>query len=166
MKMSITIGAFIFVLAFVGYTQAVPQGKPFQDLLSLITSLDTRVTNLEASGGDGGGSIIFHVFKVTVANNEPRVISTNVPYRLPRDGTIQNMRIFIESNSSDGSLDVILSFNGSPSSLSETIPPGSTADIDVPGMVNALDGDAISVDLESTSASGGQINFSVSYEIL
>ncbi len=56
MKKSITISAFILVLAFVGYTSAVPSGKPFQGLLALINDLDTRVTDLESSGGDGGGT--------------------------------------------------------------------------------------------------------------
>jgi len=58
MKKSITIGAFILVLAFVGYTQAVPQGNPFQGLLALISGLDTRVTNLEDAGGGGGDNLM------------------------------------------------------------------------------------------------------------
>ena len=40
MKKSIVLGALILALAFVGYTQAVPPGNPFQELLALINGLD------------------------------------------------------------------------------------------------------------------------------
>jgi hypothetical protein len=87
-------------------------------------------------------------------------------YRSPRVGTIQNVRILIESNSYNAPAVVTLFVNGAPTSITATIPGGSTADINVPGAVGILDGDKVSVLLAgSAGLTGGAIDLSVSYEI-
>ena len=111
------------------------------------------------------GSVIVHGtqqfagFKVCIG------IGGVCTYRSPRDGTIQNMRIFIESNSYNGPAVVTLVVNGNSTRLSTTIPAGSTSSINVPGTVGILDGDRVSVQMDATAASGGQIGISVSYII-
>ncbi len=87
-------------------------------------------------------------------------------YPFPRDGTIQNMRILINTNSYSGPAVVTLFVNGIPTLLSTTIPPGSTTDIDVPGTVAVLDGDKVSVRMDRTAVSSGLIMLTISYEIL
>lgn len=107
----------------------------------------------------GGGTVTGATVSIPVAGG----VSA---YRLPRDGTIQNARIFIQSNSLNGAVVVTLLINGNPTSLSVTIPPGSTTAIDIAGSVSALDGDTISVEADASAASSGFSVVSVSYEIL
>jgi len=117
----------------------------------------------------GGGAIIVHGGSVSLGAPTVFLIPAAGPvaYRVPRDGTIQNMRVFIESNNSAGPTDVTIFVNGNPTSLSAMIPTGNTADIDVNDTVDVLDGDEIEVFLDGTaSTGGGSILLSVSYEIL
>jgi hypothetical protein len=75
------------------------------------------------------------------------------------------MRVLIVSNSYNGPAVVTVFINGSPTSLSAHIPAGSTSDIDIPGTVTILDGDAISVLMDVRSVSAGLIYLTVSYEV-
>jgi hypothetical protein len=117
-----------------------------------------------------GSSIMNHGVGVTAPfPPEPTCVpaaGANCDYRLPRDGTITNMRILINSNSFNGPAVVTLFVNGIRSELSTTIPPGSTTDIDVPGAVTALDGDRIAVRIDGTAVSSGLMQLTISYEIL
>jgi len=116
---NITIGAFILALSFVGYTQTIHSGKP-------IKQSDTTDTNPEPSGG-GGGAFMVHTGRVGAGQIQEHFAWTVPVYRIPRDGTIQNMRIFIENAycPSDGPFDVTIIVNDRPTSLSTTIPIGS-----------------------------------------
>ena len=58
MKKMITIGVVILTMAFVGYTQAITRGNPFEELFALINGLDTRVAALEAPGGAGAERVV------------------------------------------------------------------------------------------------------------
>jgi hypothetical protein len=95
-------------------------------------------------------------------------VGATCEYRSPRDGTIQNMRILIESNTYNGPAVVAIFVNGSPTLLSPAIPAGGTLDIDVPGIVDILDSDRISVRLDISAVPVNPfqlISLSVSYEI-
>jgi len=118
------------------------------------------------SGGDGGGSIVIH--GADAGNAGPIFIqigSVNA-YRIPRDGTIQNIRIFVLSNSYNGAAIVTLFVDGSPTSLSATIPTESTGAIDIAGTVDVFDGEGISVVMDTDAVNSGSISLSVSYEVL
>jgi hypothetical protein len=73
----------------------------------------------------------------------------------------------IQSNAYNGPAVVTLFVNGSPTLLTTTIPAESTSDIDVPGMVDILDGDRISVLLDTSAVpvTPQTIHLTVSYEI-
>lgn len=86
-------------------------------------------------------------------------------YRLPRDGTVQNMRILVGANSYDGPTTVTFFVDGAPTALSATIPAASVADIDVAGTVGVLDGQRIAVKADASTVGSGSISLSVSYEI-
>jgi hypothetical protein len=75
------------------------------------------------------------------------------------------MRVLITSNSYNGPTTVTLFVNGGATSLSATIPGGSTADIDVVGPVAVLDGQRVSVRADAPTVSSGFIALSVSYAI-
>jgi hypothetical protein len=126
----------------------------------------------------GQGSIILHSSSIDVPGpaflGPLRCIGflETCAYRSPRDGTIQNMRVFINFNTLPGPTVLVLFVNGSPTLLSTSIPAGSPADIDVPGMVDILDGDRISVMLDTSAVPeppAGQpanaISITVSYEV-
>ncbi len=164
---NITIGAFILALSFVGYTQAVHSGKP-------IKQYDTTDTNPDPSGG-GGGAIM--VQNGGVSSGVIRLLRTPVDsgvYRIPRDGTIQNMRIFTSPVSDWGTTCygptvLTLLVNDRPTSLSTTFTSGRNRGIDVPGTVDVFDGDRISVEVdtrENSEDSCYAVFMSVSYEIL
>ena len=164
---NITIGAFILALSFVGYTQAVHSGKP-------IKQYDTTETNPEPSGG-GGGAIM--VQKGGVSSGVIRLLRTPVDsgvYRIPRDGTIQNMRILTGPLTDWGTICygptvVTLLVNDRPTSLSTTFTSGRNRGIDVPGTVDVFDGDRISVEVDTRENSEdcrSPVLLSVSYEIL
>jgi len=160
---NITIGAFILALSFVGYTQTVHSGKP-------IKQYDTTDTNPEPSGG-GGGAIVVHTGRVGAGKIQEHFVKSIPVYRIPRDGTIQNMRIFIEDAyycPSDGPLDVTIVVNDRPTSLSTTVPIGFTGGIDVPGTVDVFGGDRITVETNSRQVRDycWVALMSVSYEIL
>ncbi len=160
---NITIGAFILALSFVGYTQTVHSGKP-------IKQYDTTDTNPEPSGG-GGGAIVVHTGRVGAGKIQEHFAWTVPVYRIPRDGTIQNMRIFIEDAycPSDGPFDGTIVVNDRPTSLSTTFTSGRNRGIDVPGTVDVFDGDRISVEVDTRENSEDSCNavlMSVSYEIL
>jgi hypothetical protein len=118
----------------------------------------------------GGGSIMVHGGSFGACPGCPTnlIIRTGggaAEYRLPWDGTIQNTRIRIISNSYNGRAVVTLFVNGNPS-VSTTIPAGSTTDIDVPGTVDVFDGDRVSVIIDQSAVSSGSMEIGVSYEIL
>lgn len=117
--------------------------------------------------GSSHGSIMVHGIAAAPPGpfNIPVGGAVPVPYRFPRDGVIQRMRVLIASNSYDGPAVVTLLVNGNPTLLTTTIPAGSTADIDVPGTVNVLDGERVSMVLDTSAVSNGEIRLSVSYEI-
>ena len=87
-------------------------------------------------------------------------------YRSPRAGVIQNMRILVRSNTYNGATPVTLMVNGVATVVSTVIPPGSTANIDVPGTVSIVDGDQISIVLDRGGSSAGFLELSIAYEIL
>jgi len=131
---------------------------------------DFRHNTLEPCGSSTDtavGSIMVHshVFSVGIT---PLILPTSgaaVEYRLPRDGTIQNMRIFIQSNSflTDATVTI---FAGGVAKLSAVITAGNTADIDVTGSEAVFDGDVVSVLAEADDPdSSGSLALSVSYEI-
>ena len=115
-----------------------------------------------------GGSILVHTVGASLAL-VPQSQVTPVPlggspeYRIPRDGTVQNMRILVHQNSYNANAVVTLRVNGI-GRLTATIPAGSTADIDVAGRVSVVDGDRISVVLDRSAPTAGVIQLSVSYE--
>ena len=120
----------------------------------------------QATGG-GGGSVMVHGVTAGSGYSGPIFMGGGVPeYRMPRDGTIQKMRILIPSNSDNGAVVVTLFVNGSSTLLTTTIPPGSTADVNVSGAVNVFDGDKVSVIMDSSAAISGVISITVSYEVL
>ena len=165
MKKSTVLYAFLFFFLFVGWGITPAQAH----IEEPCPHKEGHQHCQEGSGGDGGGAIMVHGGSFGVAASELFVVGTGsfpVAYRIPRDGTIQNMRIFIGENTSVGPLDAIIFVNGSPTSLSATIPAESTAVIDVNDMVDVLDGDVIEVFLDATGSSGGSVKLSVSYEIL
>ena len=130
------------------------------------TAVDWPATSAPAPPA-GGGSIMVHGAGAGVVAI-PFFIQFGggvSEYRLPRDGTVQNMRILVPSNSYNGPTTVRIFVNGAATSLSATIPAGSTADIDVPGTVAVLDGQRVSVVADATTVSSGFIAVSVSYEI-
>jgi hypothetical protein len=87
-------------------------------------------------------------------------------YRSPRAGVIQNMRILVTTNTYNGSTPVTLMVNGVATTLSTVIAAGSTANIDVPGTVNIVDGDQISIVLDRGASSAGFLELSIAYEVL
>jgi len=113
------------------------------------------------------GSIMVHVGGFSVAST-PLMLATGgtaVEYRLPRDGFIQNMRVFIQRNTF-GTNATVTVFAGGVEKLSAVIPAGSTADIDVAGSEAVSDGDAVFVLVEADDlTSSGSLVLSVSYEI-
>jgi hypothetical protein len=115
----------------------------------------------------GGGSIMVHGVGAGVVATPFFVhFGGGVPeYRLPRDGTVQNMRILVTSNTYNAPTTVTLFVNGAATALSATIPGSSTADIDVVGTVPVLDGQRVSVMADASTVSSGSIALSVSYEI-
>src|SRR5262245_54957305 len=100
--------------------------------------------------------------------NQGGGISTGFPsYRIPRDATLQNFRILVILNVSPGPVVVTMFVNGNPTSISATIPAGSTADVDISGSVSVADGDSIMIKSDKTAPpSGGQIRYFFSYEVL
>jgi len=160
MKKSTLLYAFLFFFLFVGWAITPAQAHigepcPHKD-----------PTHHHCSGGDGGGSIVIH--GAGAGNAGPIFIqigSVNA-YRIPRDGTIQNIRIFVLSNSYNGAAIVTLFVDGSPTSLSATIPTGSTGAIDIAGTVDVFDGEGISVVMDTDAVNSGSISLSVSYEVL
>jgi hypothetical protein len=144
-----------------------------------IVGADTSCRNNEiavdwpgTSATPGQGSIMFH--SIGAISGIPSVPVCLPPggaftcaYRSPRDGTIQNIRVLIDSNTFSGPAIVTIFVNGISTLLSTTIPAGSTSDIDVPGVVDILDGDRISVmmDISAVTVNGGLIRLTVSYEI-
>ncbi len=169
MTKNITIGAFILALSFVGYTQAVHSGRP-------IKKSDTTDTNPEPSGG-GGGAIMVHNGNVRSGDiwllRSPH---NSGVYRIPRDGTIQNMRILTGPQSDWGTpcygpTVVTLLVNDRPTSASTTFTSGRNRGIDVSGTVDVFDGDRISVEVDTRENSedctySAPVLMSVSYEIL
>ena len=130
------------------------------------TAVDWPVASAPAPAG--GGSIMVHGVGAGVVAGGSFFIQFGggvSEYRLPRDGTVQNMRILVTSNSYNGSTTVTLLVNGVATALSATIPAGSTADIDVVGPVAVLDGQRVSVRADTPTVSSGFIALSVSYEI-
>jgi hypothetical protein len=128
---------------------------------------DTAVDWPATSTLAGGGSIMVHGASAGVVG-APFFVHFGggvAEYRLPRDGTVQRMRILVTSNSYDGDTTVTLVVNGVPTGLSATIPAASTADIDVAGTVGVLDGQRVSVVADTPTVSSGSIVLSVSYEI-
>ena len=132
------------------------------------TAVDWPATAAPPPPPAGGGSIMVHGVGAGVVAGGSFIIEFGggvFEYRLPRDGTVQNMRILVTSNSYNGPTTVTLLVNGVATSLSATIPAGSTADIDVVGPVAVLDGQRVSVSADTPTVSSGFIALSVSYEI-
>ena len=132
------------------------------------TAVDWPATAAPPPPPAGGGSIMVHGVGAGVVAGGSFIIEFGggvFEYRLPRDGTVQNMRILVTSNSYNGPTTVTLLVNGVATSLSATIPAGSTADIDVVGPVAVLDGQRVSVRADTPTVSSGSIALSVSYEI-
>ena len=86
-------------------------------------------------------------------------------FRLPRDGTVQNMRVLITENSYNGPTVLTFFVNDVATSLTTTILAASVGNIDVPGSVGVLDGQKISLKADATTVSSGTVRFTVSYEI-
>jgi len=76
------------------------------------------------------------------------------------------MRILVRTNTFNGATPVTLMVNGVATTVSTVIPPGSTANIDVPGTVAILDGDQVSIVCDRGASSAGFLEFSVAYEVL
>ena len=115
----------------------------------------------------GGGSVMVHGATAGVVGGSFFVHFGGgvAEYRVPRDGTIQRMRILVPANSYDGDTTVTLHVNGAATALSATIPGGSTADVDVAGSVGVLDGQRVSVVANAPTVTSGSITLAVSYEI-
>lgn len=131
------------------------------------TAVDWPATSAPPPPLAGKGSIMVHGVGAGVVALQPFFIQFGGgvnEYRLPRDGTVQNMRILIAENTYDASTAVTLYVDDSPTSITTAIPAGSTADIDVPGTASVGDGQTVSVKA-STSTTVGTIRLSVSYEI-
>jgi len=129
------------------------------------TAVDWPATSAPAPAG--GGSIMVHGAGAGVVG-APFFIQFGggvSEYRLPRGGTVQNMRVLVPSNTYNGPTTVTIHVNGAATSLSAVIPPGSTADIDVAGTVAVLDGQRVSVVADAPTVTSGSITVSVSYEI-
>jgi hypothetical protein len=132
------------------------------------TAVDWPATAAPPPPPASGGSIMVHGVGAGVVAGGSFIIEFGggvFEYRLPRDGTAQNMRILVTSNSYNGPTTVTLLVNGVATSLSATIPAGSTANIDVVGPVAVLDGQRVSVRADTPTVSSGFIALSVSYEI-
>ena len=117
---------------------------------------------------DAGGSIMVHGGTFGAGGVSVNFVhfGGGIPvYRSPRAGTIQNTRILVRANTYDGATPVTLMVNGVASVISTVIPPGSTANIDVPGSVAIVDGDQISVVCDRGASTSGSLEFSVAYEI-
>ena len=117
------------------------------------------------------------VQKGGVSSGVIRLLRTPVDsgvYRIPRDGTIQNMRILTGPVSDWGTTCygptvLTLLVNDRPTSLSTTFTSGRNRGIDVPGTVDVFDGDRISVEVDTRENSEDcrhGVFMSVSYEIL
>jgi hypothetical protein len=132
------------------------------------TAVDWPATAAPPPPPASGGSIMVHGVGAGVVAGGSFIIEFGggvFEYRLPRDGTVQNMRILVTSNSYNGPTTVTLLVNGVATSLSAAIPAGSTANIDVVGPVAVLDGQRVSVRADTPTVSSGFIALSVSYEI-
>ncbi|HMH48880.1 MAG TPA: hypothetical protein VK548_01510 [Candidatus Acidoferrum sp.] len=130
------------------------------------TAVDWPATAAPPPPPAGGGSIMVHGVSAGVVATFFVHFGGGVPeYRLPRDGTVQNMRILVTSNSYNAPTTVTFFVNGAATVLSAVIPPASTADIDVVGAVPVLDGQKVSVMADASTVSSGSIALSVSYEI-
>ncbi len=130
------------------------------------TAVDWPATSAPAPAG--GGSVMVHGVGAGVVAGGTFFIQFGggvSEYRLPRDGTVQNMRILVTSNTYNGPTTVTLFVNGGATALSTTIPAGSTTNIDVVGPVAVLDGQKVSVMASAPSVTLGFIALSVSYEI-
>ena len=179
----------VFVLALAGFTPAVYAHGGDSTLVHACvnkSSGEVKIVGVNASCKNnetavdwprtsaalGQGSIMVHGVGAGVGPplGQPAVVFVGFgggvnEYRLPRNGTIQNMRILVTENSYDGVAIVTLMVNGTATLLTATIPAGSTADIDVAGSVGVVDGDRISVVLDRSAPTAGLIRLSVSYEI-
>ena len=131
---------------------------------------ETAVDWPGTSATPGQGSIM--VISGSIGDGAPNGLAcigvgATCAYRSPRDGTIQNMRVLIDSNPYQGPAVLTLLVNGNPTLISTVIPAGSTLDIDVPGTVDILDGDRISLQLDTSAVpvNNQAIFLSVSYEI-
>ena len=155
-----------FVLTLVGVTPTIYADEGDQTLIHACLNKKTgeiriirahesckhNETELDLPGISapvGKGSIMVLSGRVFTIGRCVTVGST-CAYRSPRDGTIQNMRVLIDSNQYMGPTVLALHVNGSQTLLSTSIPAGSTSDIDIPGMVDILDGDRISIELDNS----------------
>ncbi|HMH50889.1 MAG TPA: hypothetical protein VK548_11700 [Candidatus Acidoferrum sp.] len=89
----------------------------------------------------------------------PPVVSLNVgsvpAYRAPRAGTIQNFRVFVDTNDLMGANVVVtLYVNGVATSITATIPIGFTGGVDSPNTVAVSNGDVIEVKADRTGTTG------------
>ncbi len=170
MKKSI-LGAFILVLAFVGYSQAVPQGNPFQGLLALIDGLDARVTNLEASGGGGGG--VFEAargealageirYSISASGNILNEEDAQIP--IPRDGELLSLAVNPFFNTLDGGAEITVRLNAVDTALQIVVPSDSTDVITTTAVVPVVAGNLLSLEYDTTGAEEGSIRFIATYE--
>ena len=85
-------------------------------------------------------------------------------YRFPRDGTIRNIRGLVRQNSFAGPAVVTLFVDGAATSLSATIPAGSTASFEIPGSISVSGGQRVAVKMDLAAAVSGIGEVVVSYE--
>jgi len=114
-----------------------------------------------------GGAIIIINGVICFSDGQPRDIFDQFVggWRMPRDGTIQNMRIAIGRNTADVTVSVTLHVDGTATSLRTDIVSGSTANIDITGTVDVFDGEKISIIGDSNSNCNGVVDITVSYGI-
>lgn len=128
---------------------------------------ESRISTLEQAANESAvGAIIIHALSYS-PQNTPTILSISgvqAEYRMPRSGTIQNMRFFVSGDDISVAVTVTLYVNGNPTVLSEVIGAAENGPIDVAGMVEVVDGDRIAVFAEANPLGNGTGVFTVSYE--
>ena len=85
---------------------------------------------------------------------------------MPRDSTIQDLRIVIDFNSVDVQTTITLYVNNAPTALNAVIQPFDMAPVNGNGaVVDVFDGDSISVFAEAAPSGQGVLPLVVSYAV-
>ncbi len=133
--------------------------------------------NGESKAGGGAIMTLGGRFSVCPANSSSWCSNTrsiqhglwgDFGYRVTRDATIKNMKLFIIENSYEQLAPLTIYINGVATSLTTLIPPTTINNIDVPVSINVQEGDLVTLilDLNNETNMSGVLHLSVSYEIL